>query len=231
MNKLGLIIKREYRTRIIKKSFIVLSIITPILISLLIMLPVIIQKSTFKKSTILIVDNTFTMGELLEKTKRELALKEYEIKDQKLNFINKNLKQDIENKNKELASSTMSLIKKNEFLNQIKNELKNTSNDENLVSVIQIINKNINNSDDWKMFEEAFNNADKDFFKKVKKTHPKLTSNDLRLCMYLRMNLSSKDIAPLLNISPRSIEIKRYRLRKKINLERNVNLNDYFINL
>ena len=153
------------------------------------------------------------------------------LKIKKLNFINKNLKQDIENKNKELASSTMSLIKKNEFLNQIKNELKNTSNDENLVSVIQIINKNINNSDDWKMFEEAFNNADKDFFKKVKKTHPKLTSNDLRLCMYLRMNLSSKDIAPLLNISPRSIEIKRYRLRKKINLERNVNLNDYFINL
>ena len=168
---------------------------------------------------------------LLEKTERELALKEYEIKDQKLNFINKNLKQDIENKNKELASSTMSIIKKNEFLNQIKNELKNTSNDENLVSVIQIIDKNINNSDDWKMFEEAFNNADKDFFKKIKKTHPKLTSNDLRLCMYLRMNLSSKEIAPLLNISPRSIEIKRYRLRKKINLERNVNLNDYFINL
>ena len=168
---------------------------------------------------------------LLEKAERELALKEYEIKDQKLNFINKNLKQDIENKNKELASSTMSLIKKNEFLNQIKNELKNTSNDENLVSVIQIINKNINNSDDWKMFEEAFNNADKDFFKKVKKIHPKLTSNDLRLCMYLRMNLSSKEIAPLLNISPRSIEIKRYRLRKKINLERNINLNDYFINL
>jgi hypothetical protein len=168
---------------------------------------------------------------LLEKAERELALKEYEIKDQKLNFINKNLKQDIENKNKELASSTMSLIKKNEFLNQIKNELKNTSNDENLGSVIQIINKNINNSDDWKMFEEAFNNADKDFFKKVKKIHPKLTSNDLRLCMYLRMNLSSKEIAPLLNISPRSIEIKRYRLRKKINLERKVNLNDYFISL
>lgn len=168
---------------------------------------------------------------LLEKAERELALKEYQIKDQKLNFINKNLKQDIENKNKELASSTMSLIKKNEFLNQIKNELKKTSNDENLVSVIQIINKNINNSDDWKMFEEAFNNADKDFFKKVKKIHPKLTSNDLRLCMYLRMNLSSKEIAPLLNITPRSIEIKRYRLRKKINLERNINLNDYFINL
>ena len=167
----------------------------------------------------------------LEKAKRDLSLKEYENTEQKLNFINKNLKQDIENKNKELASSTMSLIKKNEFLNHIKNELKNTSNGKKLVSVIQIINENINNSDDWKMFEEAFNNADKDFFKKVKNIHPELTSNDLRLCMYLRMNLSSKDIAPLLNISFRSVEIKRYRLRKKLLLERAINLNSYFMKL
>ncbi len=75
MNKLGLIIKREYKTRVIKKSFIVLSIVTPMLISLLIMLPIIIQKSTFKKSTILIVDNTFTMGDLLEKTKSSQFIK------------------------------------------------------------------------------------------------------------------------------------------------------------
>jgi ABC-2 type transport system permease protein len=69
MSKIGLIIKREYKTRVRKRSFIILSIITPMLISLLIMMPVIIQKSTFKKSTILIVDNTVTMGELLERTK------------------------------------------------------------------------------------------------------------------------------------------------------------------
>lgn len=63
-------------------------------------------------------------------------------------------------------------------------------------------------------FEEAFNNADKDFLKEIKGKHPSLTSNDLRLCAYLRLNLSSKEIAPLLNISPRSVEVKRYRLRK-----------------
>ena len=105
------------------------------------------------------------------------------------------------------------------------------SNNKDLSSVMNIIDENINSSDDWKMFEKAFNNADKKFFKKVKKQHPELTSNDLRLCMYLRMNLNSKDIAPLLNISPRSVEIKRYRLRKKLQLEREINLNEYFINL
>ncbi len=75
MNKLGLIIKREYKTRVRKKSFIILSIITPMLISMLIMMPVIIQKSTFRKSTILIVDNTVTMGELLERTKSSQFIK------------------------------------------------------------------------------------------------------------------------------------------------------------
>ena len=168
---------------------------------------------------------------LLQKAKQKLELKSFENKQQKLSFKNKSLKQDIENKNRELALSTMSLIKKNEFLSNIKSELKKLPNNKDLSSVMNIIDENINSSDDWKMFEKAFNNADKKFFKKVKKQHPELTSNDLRLCMYLRMNLNSKDIAPLLNISPRSVEIKRYRLRKKLQLEREINLNEYFINL
>ena len=121
---------------------------------------------------------------LLLKTKQKLELKSFENKQQKLSFKNKSLKQDIENKNRELALSTMSLIKKNEFLGQIKNELKKITVNENISSVVKTIDDNINSSDDWKMFEKAFNNADKKFFKKVKKQHPELTSNDLRLCMF-----------------------------------------------
>ena len=123
------------------------------------------------------------------------------------------------------------MINKNETLNAIKDELGQLTDESSIRSVMKIIDTNLNNKEDWKFFEEAFNHADKDFFKKVKEKHPELTSNDLRLCVYLRMNLSSKEIAPLLNISHRSVEIKRYRLRKKISLNRNVNLNDYFIRL
>jgi hypothetical protein len=54
---------------------------------------------------------------------------------------------------------------------------------------MKVIDSNLNNKEDWKFFEEAFNHADKNFFKKVKEKHPELTSNDLRLCVYLRMNL------------------------------------------
>ena len=69
------------------------------------------------------------------------------------------------------------------------------------------------------------------FIKKIKSLHPELTPNDLRLCAYLRLNLPSKEIAPLLNISHRSVEVKRYRLRKKMNLDHKENLTEYILNL
>ena len=168
---------------------------------------------------------------LLEKTQKELELKKLENEQQLMSFKNEKLQQDIESKNRELAISTMSLIKKNEFLNNVKKELKGTDGSKNLKPVIKIIDKNLNNTDDWKFFQEAFNNADKDFLKKVKALHPTLTPNDLRLCAYLRLNLSSKEIAPLLNISTRSVEVKRYRLRKKMNLPHESSLTNYILEI
>jgi DNA-binding CsgD family transcriptional regulator len=171
--------------------------------------------------------------QLVLKNKQEIELKELENEQQLMQLNNEKLKQDIENKNRELAISTMSLIKKNEFLSNIKEELKTANEKDNaeLKPVIKIIDKNLNNTDDWKFFQEAFNNADKDFLKKVKSKHPNLTPNDLKLCAYLRLNLSSKEIAPLLNISPRSVEVKRYRLRKKMDLPHESSLTNYILEI
>lgn len=168
---------------------------------------------------------------LLQKAERELELKRLENEQQLMSFENEKLKQDMESKNNELAISTMSLIKRNEFLSTIKDELSHLSSQKEVKSVVRLIDNNLNNTDDWKLFEEAFNNADKDFLKKIKSKHQSLTHNDLRLCAYLRLNLSSKEIAPLLNISPRSVEVKRYRLRKKMNLDRETSLTDYILDL
>ncbi|MEJ6792238.1 MAG: LuxR C-terminal-related transcriptional regulator [Lacinutrix sp.] len=165
------------------------------------------------------------------KAERDLEHKELENKQQQMHFENLKLQQDIDSKSRELAISTMSMIKKNEFLNTIKSELNNKDANLNIKSVIRIIDKNINNTDDWKFFQEAFNNADKDFLKKLKAEHSILTPNDLKLCAYLRLNLSSKEIAPLLNISARSVEVKRYRLRKKMNLPHKTSLANYIIEL
>ncbi|WP_142784699.1 helix-turn-helix and ligand-binding sensor domain-containing protein [Changchengzhania lutea] len=141
---------------------------------------------------------------------------------------NEKLNQDIENKNRELAISTMSIIKKNRVLNKIKKELKKNKDNADNAAVI-LIDSNLNDTKDWSFFEQAFNNADKDFLEKIKKSHPNLTPNDLRFCAYLRLNLSSKEMAPLLNISIKSVETKRYRLRKKLGLEHDNSLVDYIL--
>ncbi|RDI13253.1 triple tyrosine motif-containing protein [Flavobacterium sp. AG291] len=170
---------------------------------------------------------------LIEENNRLLEIKELENEQELMKIKNQQLEQDFESKNRELAVSTMNLIKKNELLSMIKDDLKKNAEggERNVKSVISTINKNINEDDTWDMFKEAFNNADKDFLKKVKNTHPSLTPNDLRLCAYLRLNLSSKEIAPLLNISVRSVEIKRYRLRKKMELSHELGLVEYILSI
>lgn len=171
---------------------------------------------------------------LIEENNRLLEIKELETEQELMRIKNQQLEQDYESKNRELAASTMSLIKKNELLAMIKDDLKNStenSQNRNIKSVITSINKNINEEDTWNVFAEAFNNADNNFLKNIKQVHTSLTPNDLRLCAYLRLNLSSKEIAPLLNISVRSVEIKRYRLRKKMDLPHEQGLVEYILSV
>ena len=171
---------------------------------------------------------------LIEENNMLLEIKELENEQQLMKLRNEQLSLDVNNKSRELALSTMSLIKKDELLSLIKEDLKKTSDEassRSIKSVITTINKNISDDNTWNVFKEAFDTADKDFLKKVKQAHQSLTPNDLRLCAYLRLNLSSKEIAPLLNISVRSVEIKRYRLRKKMDLPHETGLVEYILSI
>lgn len=167
---------------------------------------------------------------VLEEREKNLRMQALEAEQKVIKLQKEHLEKDMAEKNGQLAASTMSIIRKNEFLSALKDELKK-SDTSKVSGVIRTIDKEISEEDNWKMFQEAFKNADKDFFDKLKARHPGLTSNDLRLCAYLRLNFSSKEIAPLLNISVKSVEIKRYRLRKKMELPHEANLTDYIINL
>ncbi|SDW38425.1 helix-turn-helix and ligand-binding sensor domain-containing protein [Flavobacterium degerlachei] len=168
---------------------------------------------------------------LIEENNLLLEIKELENEQQMMRVRNEQLLGDVDAKSRELAASTMNLHNKNELLAIIKEDLKKTNKDDNraVKSVISIINNNITEKDSWSVFKEAFENTDKEFLKKVKAAHPLLTPSDLRLCAYLRLNLSSKEIAPLLNISVRSVEIKRYRLRKKMDLSHEQGLVEYIL--
>ncbi|WP_445384821.1 helix-turn-helix transcriptional regulator [Robiginitalea sp. IMCC44478] len=163
---------------------------------------------------------------------RKAEIKIFQKFKDKINAENLKLSKEVGNKNKELAAMTLMLVRKNELLGRVKKELRSLPGaPEQIKSIIRQIDRDLNQSDDWELFKEAFNNADQKFLKKLKKAHPNLTPNDIRLCAYLRLNLASKEIAPLFNISVRSLEIKRYRLRKKMNLSPEDNLVKYILDL
>jgi len=83
--------------------------------------------------------------------------------------------------------------------------------------------------DDWEKFSYHFDQVHSNFIKRLKQGYPNLTPKDQKLCAYLRMNLTSKEIAPLLNISVRGVEISRYRLRKKLSLNKEENLSEFMM--
>ena len=164
-------------------------------------------------------------------TKRKEMLQHQKREKELIKLRNEKLRDEVEHKSKELASSTMSNIKKNEFLMDMKEildkqkvELGSRFPDKYYNYLHKKIDENISNQDDWQIFENNFERAHDKFFTKMKTIYPDLTPGDLRLCAYLHMNLSSKEIAPLLGISVRGVENHRYKLRKKMNLEHDENL-------
>jgi DNA-binding CsgD family transcriptional regulator len=183
------------------------------------------------------------------KKKKEYAIAEYEnesirkIAEERLlneqiivKLKNENLQKEVSYKSKELAISAMSLIKKNEILMNIKDEIENQKEDlgqrypdKFYKSLIKKIDTNLNSSDEWEIFENNFNQTHNNLFKRLKERSPDLTSSDLRLCAFLRLNLASKEIAPLLGISVRGVETHRYRLRKKFNMESDDNLFEFIL--
>jgi hypothetical protein len=149
---------------------------------------------------------------------------------------NENLQAEISFKNLQLADSTMAIIKKNELLIEIKEEFDRQREklgtgypQRYFERILSLINKNISNDNDWKVFEELFDQAHENFFKRLKSTYPDLTQSDLKLCAYLKLNLSSKEIAPLLNISFRGVETRRYRLRRRMALDADANLVEFIM--
>ncbi len=151
---------------------------------------------------------------------------------------NEKLEAEINFKNTELASSAMHLVQKGELLtsmksdlNQIMKEVKNQEAASELKKLVKTLGEDDKMDKDWEHFTQHFDKVHNDFVEKLKEKHPNVTGNEIKLCAYLRMNLSTKEIAQLMNISARGVEISRYRLRKKLKLETKDNLFKYLIDI
>jgi ligand-binding sensor domain-containing protein/DNA-binding CsgD family transcriptional regulator len=165
--------------------------------------------------------------------KEQTEMSEKEI----MQLRNDGLKSEMNHKNKELANATLHLIQKNKTLTSLKIDLSkllrniHSDNAEKQIvnSLLKKVNKDLRNEKNWELFNNYFDDVHQDFISRLKENFSDLTPKELRLCAYLRMNLSTKEIAPLMNISVRGVEISRYRLRKKMKIEHDINLTEYLL--
>jgi AraC family chitin signaling transcriptional activator len=164
--------------------------------------------------------------EILEmelKAENELNVQEYE------KHI---LELELQTKSSEVAGKSLSIAKQSEMIENIQNILNSEKDFNKLKSEIKkAIKINEVNKHEWEIFETNLNQIHNEFIINLSKKYPHLTPKDIKLCVYLKMNLSSKEIAPMMNISFRGVELHRYRLRKKLNLTQEENLSKFLLTL
>ncbi len=165
---------------------------------------------------------------------REALIAEKEI----IKLRNDKLRSEMVHRDKELANQTMGIIHKNKFLikvnedlNSIEDFIVNDTAKGKIYNLKKRIKREIDIKQQNKIFETYFDEVHEEFFKKLKEQFPVLTPNDLRICAFIRMNLTTQEIAAILNISYRGAEISRYRLRKKLGLDRSTNLSTFLTNI
>ncbi|RZL52107.1 MAG: transcriptional regulator, partial [Pedobacter sp.] len=175
----------------------------------------------------------------LQAEQDEILKQESEANEKEIHKLQtEKLQAELASKNRELANSAMTLVYKNELLQKLSDDILKLKDengkklaDEQIRRIQKVINDGMNDERDWHLFENSFNEAHESFFKKLKAGHPDLVPNDLKLCAYLRMNMSSKEMSSLLNITLRGVEIRRYRLRKKLNVPHDKNLTEFLMEL
>lgn len=142
------------------------------------------------------------------------------------------LQEELGNKNSKLMSITMLGVQNNTFLKKIKDAVSDIDGQSPVIKqqvqrIVKDIERQLNDQSGWDNFAEHFNNTCNGFFDRLIEKHPKLTNSDLRLCAYIRLNLSTKEIASLMNVSSSSVEMAKYRLRKKLELDESIALPYY----
>lgn len=160
-----------------------------------------------------------TKAELLEAVNTQKKLKEQQLQNE------------IEFKESQLSALTLQMIQKNDLLQELKEKLENNNGPAIDASVSKIINKGLTQDNEWSDFNKHFESINKNFYSRIKQAFPDISPNELKICALIKMNLSIKEMASILNISPDSVKTARYRLRKKLNLNTEDNLTDFILNL
>ncbi len=191
-----------------------------------------INKITFLAGIALLSLVIITLLAVLQRKKiqnTKLKQKHLELERENLNLENQRMETELESKNKEATSNVLYLLKKNEFITDIALKLQHllpNLGKEAQTLVYRIIRELQNNTDDstWREFEIRFQEVHQSFYDNLNKHTSNLSPNERKLCAFLRLNMTTKDISGITFQSEKSIIIARSRLRKKLGLERDENL-------
>lgn len=174
--------------------------------------------------------------QIKQKHIQELIRQDCQNEEKRVREKNEMLERLVKTKNNELFQVTALMLRKNEMLANVRNEIEAFSGKHPDLSVTRKLNRiarsmneDVTSQEDWSLFIMHFEQTHPNFFKRVKIAYPSFTSAELKLSACLKLNLATKDIASLLNISVRGVEAGRYRLRKKLEIGPNENLNEFFI--
>ncbi len=170
--------------------------------------------------------------------KKSERLLQLEIQELKLKQDKSLLEESLLSKSKELTNYTRQLIDKKHVFNEIQDDLKELKNliskptaRQKVRTIFQKLHQHKIGEEYLKVYDVNFEKVNQHFFEKLLERNPKLTKRELRLCAFVKMNLSNKEIAPLMNISIRGVETARYRIRKKIDIQHESNFYSFLVEL
>ena len=172
----------------------------------------------------------YRQNELLEIKERLIATEK-----ENINLLEARMATEVEAQSKALTAQTLHVIDKNQMLEEIQDKLKKILEEDpkeqkkKIRNLIKQIDFNFSQDTDWDDFKHSFEKVHQEFFKKLNQSAHELTPGELKLASLMRMNLSSKEIASTLGISPESLRISRYRLRKKLKLEKGESLQQFLL--
>jgi DNA-binding CsgD family transcriptional regulator len=168
----------------------------------------------------------------------KIRQEQYELEKEIERLRNEQLKVKILTKDKELVNNSLQVVKKNKMLNGIIHKLKDIDSETldetakaRFTKLYKTIDKELNTDKSWNNLEKHINNVHFDFLKRLKEKYPAITPREMDLSTYLLMNMSTKEIAEIMNISDGGVELARYRLRKKLNLPRKENLTGFLMSI
>lgn len=181
--------------------------------------------------------NQHRMMELqLEKEQHEKELAEEQARSVELeaHYRQEMMKHSLEQKQKELSMTNMFMTSRNELIENLLKDLTDIKDVQDIPAVkvlVQHLKQLLKTSNERDNFIINFESANPDFIRTLKDRHPDLSSSDIRFLSYIRMNMSTKDIASLININPESCKRRKIRISKKLGIESSANLYNYIINM